>query len=73
MEEFEILSNEEKAMSVRSKIKNIQYVKYNTELDIIEESAVSSPDQNKLAELNNRILDLESKELALRAELETLV
>lgn len=73
MEEFEILSDAEKAMSVRSKIKNLQYVKYNTQLDIIEESAVSSPDESKLAELNNRILDLESKETALRAELETLV
>lgn len=73
MEEFETLSDGEKAISIRSKIKNIQYNKYNIELDILTENAISEPDTNKLEEWNRQLSDLNLKEAALQEQLQVLV
>lgn len=73
MEEFETLSDGEKAVSIRSKIKNIQYNKYNIELDILTENAISEPDTNKLEEWNRQLSDLNLKEAALQEQLQVLV
>lgn len=73
MEEFETLSDGEKAVSIRSKIKNIQYNKYNIELDILTENAISEPDTNKLEEWNRQLSDLNLKEAALHEQLQVLV
>lgn len=73
MEEFETLSDAEKALSIRSKIKNIQHQKYNVELDILAESAVSNPDSNRIAEWQIQLSDLGLRETALQEELASLV
>lgn len=72
MEEYETLSNSEKATSIRSKIKNIQYIKYNVELDLLAENAVSSPNQTFIDEWNNQLSNLNAKEDALQAELDEI-
>lgn len=73
MEEFETLSDAEKASSVRSKIKNIQHQKYNVELDILAESAVSNPDNDRIAQWQIQLEDLGLREAALKEQLAELV
>lgn len=73
MEEFETLSDGEKAVSIRSKIKNIQYNKYNIELDILTENAISEPDTNKLEEWSKQLSDLIAKENALKIKLDEVL
>lgn len=73
MEDFETLSDSEKASSIRSKIKNIQYVKYNLELDILAENAISEPNTNQLEEWSNQISDLIARENVLKIELDEVL
>ena len=72
MEEYETLSDSEKATSIRSKIKNIQYQKYNFELDLISENAVYEPNQLTISETQKQIDDLDARQAALQAELDLL-
>jgi len=72
MEEYETLSDSEKATSIRSKIKNIQYQKYNFELDLISENAVYEPNQLTISETQKQIDDLDARQTALQAELDLL-
>lgn len=72
MEEFEELSNAEKAASIRAKIKNIQYQKYNYELDIISENAVETPGASFIAETQSQIASLEARETALKEQLDSV-
>lgn len=72
MEEFETLSNSEKSSSIRSKIKNIQYQKFNLELDILSESAISDPNESYLQEIQQQVNDLNLRQAALKSELDLL-
>lgn len=72
MEEFEILTDDEKASSIRSKIKNVEFYKYNFELDILAENAASNPDASKIAEWQAQLVDLEAKKTVLKAELDNI-
>ncbi len=72
MESYEVLTDSEKASSIRSKIKNIQYQKYNAELDALVENAVAEPNQAYLAELAAQIAALDLKQAALVAVLDAL-
>lgn len=72
MEEFESLTNEEMATSIRTKIKSIQYNKYNLSLDILAESSLSNPNNNLLDEYQLQLQNLIDKEEALKSELEKL-
>lgn len=72
MEEYEILTNSEKATAIRSKIKGIQYNKYNIELDILSENSVSSPNLNQIEEWNRQLADINARQAALEAELENI-
>lgn len=72
MEEYEILTNSEKATAIRSKIKGIQYNKYNIELDILSENSVSSPNFNQIEEWNRQLADINARQAALEAELENI-
>lgn len=58
MEDYEVLSNSEKATAIRSKIKGIQYTKYNIELDILSENAVVEPNTNQIEEWNRQLADI---------------
>lgn len=70
--DFDTLSDEEKASSIRSKIKNIQFQRYNIELDVLMETAVSNPNDVYVAELQAQIADMQLKQDALEAELAAL-
>lgn len=72
MEEYEILTNSEKATAIRSKIKGIQYNKYNIELDILSENSVSSPNLNQIEEWNRQLADINARQAALETELENI-
>lgn len=73
MEDYEMLTNAEKATSIRSKIKNLQYQKYNLELDLIAENAVSEPNQLTISEIQKQIDNFNARQAALQSELDTLV
>jgi predicted nucleic acid-binding Zn-ribbon protein len=66
------LSNEDKTSIINQHKKNVEYSKYNLEVSIIEENAVTSPDQEAIASLNEKISDLDKKLTALNAELASL-
>lgn len=72
MEEYETLTNSEKATAIRSKIKGIQYSKYNIELDILSENSVSSPNFNQIEEWNRQLADINARQAALETELENI-
>jgi hypothetical protein len=72
MEEYEILTDSEKATAIRSKIKNIQYQRYSFELDLISENATSDPNELTISEIQKQINDLNARQSALQAELDLL-
>ena len=72
MEDYEVLSNSEKATAIRSKIKGIQYTKYNIELDILSENAVVEPNTNQIEEWNRQLADINARQAVLEEELENL-
>lgn len=72
MDDLSVLSNEEKASSVRSKIVGLAYQAYNLELDILVENAVSNPDTGRISELEQQTANLKLKQDALLAELSLL-
>jgi|LakMenEpi03Aug12_release.lakeMendotaPanAssembly.Ray.scaffolds.fasta_scaffold531269_2 hypothetical protein len=64
-----ILTNEEKATIVNSKIKNLEYNKFSNEIDKISESAKSIPDTESVARYNALIAENVTQISALTAEL----
>jgi hypothetical protein len=72
MEEYEILTDSEKATAIRSKIKNIQYQRYSFELDLISENAISDPNELTVSETQKQIDDLNARQAALQSELDLL-
>lgn len=66
------LSNEDKVSLINQHKRNVEFAKYNIELSIIEENAVSEPNAETLAGLNEQIADFNSKISALDAELADL-
>jgi hypothetical protein len=67
-----ILTNEEKSGIISQHIKNVEYSLYNLSLSLIEENAVSSPDEDKISSLNDQIADLNAQKTALETELANL-
>ena len=67
-----ILTNEEKSGIISQHIKNVEYSLYNLSLSLIEENAVSSPDEDKISSLNDQISDLNAQKTALETELANL-
>ena len=66
------LTPEDKIGVVSQHLKNIQYRKYNIELSLIEENALTSPDSARIAELNADMALVITQESALLTELESL-
>lgn len=69
MEDYLSLNNEEKKQLVRSHIKNLQFTKYNLELNIIAEQAIDVPNESSIIGYQMQIEDLIDKEAALQNEL----
>lgn len=70
MENYLMLTNEEKSETIRSYLKNIQFQKYNTELSILQETELNNEQQIEL--LNNDLQNLLTKESVLIDELNKL-
>ena len=62
------LNNEEKLSIVNQHIKNVEYNKYNLQLSLIEENAVSSPNAEAISSLNAQIASNDLKLAALEEE-----
>jgi len=67
-----ILTNEDKISIVNQHKKNVEYSKYNLQVSLIEENAVTSPDQDAIDALNDKITDINKKLAALDAEILSL-
>jgi hypothetical protein len=63
------LTNEEKATIVTSKLKNLEYSKFSTEIDKVSENAKSSPDAESIARYNVLLSENATQISALTAEL----
>lgn len=66
------LSNEDKIAIVNQHKRNIEYSKYNLQVSLIEENAISNPDQTSITDLNSKIAELDNKLDALDAEIASL-
>jgi len=66
------LTNEEKASIVNQHKRNVENQKYNLELSIMQENAVTVPNEDLISSLNSQKADLDKKIAALDAELVTL-
>lgn len=64
-----ILKKEEKAQIISSHIKNLNYQKYNLEIDLLQENAKTSPSQSALENFNTQISEVENQIEALETEL----
>ena len=67
-----ILSNEEKLAIAQQHKRNLEYNKYNLDLTLIEENAVSSPKADVIASLTTEINELTNKITAIDAEISSL-
>ena len=63
------LTKEEKAQIISSHIKNLNYTKYNLEMDILQENAKLTPSVGSLSNFNSQIDEVEGQIEALQAEL----
>ncbi len=63
------LTKEEKAQIISSHIKNLNYTKYNLEMDILQENAKVTPSAGSLSNFNSQIDEVEGQIEALQAEL----
>lgn len=66
------LTKEDKISVINQHKRNIEYNRYNVELSIIEESSLSSPNQENLDSLKSQMAEIDKKLAALDAELASL-
>ena len=67
-----MLTNEEKAGIISQHKRNIVFNKYNVELSLMEENALTTPNAETLASLTAQVAELDRKLAALDEELEAL-
>jgi hypothetical protein len=67
-----MLTNEEKAGIINQHKRNIVFNKYNVELSLMEENALTTPNAETLASLTAQVAELDRKLAALDEELEAL-
>ena len=67
-----MLTNEDKISIINQHKRNIEYSKYNLQVSLIEENAVTSPDQDAIDSLNDKIVEVNKKITALDAEIASL-
>ncbi len=63
------LTNEEKAVIVNQRLKNVESNIFNLELSLIEENAVVTPNATNVSSLNAQLAEANAKKTALLAEL----
>jgi hypothetical protein len=67
-----ILTNEEKINIVNQHLRNLEFLKYNTYLDSLEASAVSSSEE-LITQIENRKVEVEAKIKILQDERQSLL
>ena len=67
------LSTEEKVSIVNQHLRNISFKKYNLDLSLVEEQALSAPNQERIAVINSDMAEVVAQTAALLLELESLV
>jgi len=63
-----MLNNEEKISVVDSRIRSLEYNKYNLQLSLIEENAVSIPNEDSIESIENQMNLVNLKIAALQLE-----
>jgi hypothetical protein len=63
------LTKEEKAQIISSHIKNLNYTKYNLEIDIIQENAKVTPSTSALSNYNSQADEVDNQIAALQTQL----
>jgi hypothetical protein len=63
------LTKEEKAQIISSHIKNINYTKYNLEIDILQENSKNTPSASALSNFNEQIDEADNQIAALQTQL----
>jgi hypothetical protein len=67
-----MLTNEEKVGIINQHKRNIVFNKYNVELSLMEENALTTPNADTIASLTAQVAELDRKLTALDEELEAL-
>jgi hypothetical protein len=65
----EVLSAEDRSHIIRQFIRNLVYSRYNVEISLIAENAVSSPNQNNIDSFSMQLQEADEKIAALQEEL----
>lgn len=68
----ELLTNEEKISVVNQHLKNLEYNKYNVELSLIEENAITKINDDVISSLNEQLVNLNAKIDVLQQEIASL-
>jgi hypothetical protein len=63
------LTKEEKSQIISSHIKNLNYTKYNLEIDIVQENARATPSASALTNFNTQIDEVDDQIAALQTQL----
>lgn len=63
-----LLDSSDKIAIIDQHLRNLEYAKYNIEISLIEENAVTVPDEEALNGLNERLAQVDLKISALNAE-----
>ncbi len=66
------LDVEEKSAIISQHLRNLGFKKYNLDLSLVEEQALSEPNADVLAKINSDISEVVAQRAALLAELESL-
>jgi hypothetical protein len=67
------LSGEEKKQLVRAQIKNVQYNRYNADLNILQEQALPEPNSLTILSFEKELVKCDIKEEALNIKLQELL
>jgi hypothetical protein len=67
-----MLTNEDKIGIANQHLKNLQFNRYNLELSLKEEQAVSSPNDAVIQDLTTQCITIDSKVAAIQAEIASL-
>lgn len=67
-----LLTNEEKTSIIESRKRGLERDKFNYELAILEENAISTPNQDVLSTVNAQLSDIVARIAVLDAELASL-
>lgn len=67
-----ILSNDEKAHIISQFIKNLAYSRYNVQVSLIAENAVTMPNQNNIDSFTLQLNEIDEKIAALEVELSNI-